>query len=81
MNARRARIGDDPDDPAPIARSTSLLEHVIFTASSYIEVLGFVPAVWLLGSDVARVRVSMPWGQGEFERLHDGFKKLRGTHL
>ena len=23
----------------------------------------------------------MPWGQGEFGRLHDGFKKLRGTHL
>lgn len=28
--------------------STSLLEHVIFTASSYIEVLGFVPAVWMV---------------------------------
>ncbi|CAJ1371535.1 unnamed protein product [Effrenium voratum] len=25
-----------------------LLEHIIFTASSYIEVLGFVPAVWLV---------------------------------
>ena len=27
-----------------------LLEHIIFTASSYIEVLGFVPAVWPLGT-------------------------------
>ncbi|CAE7399558.1 unnamed protein product [Symbiodinium pilosum] len=25
-----------------------LLEHTIFTASSYIEVVGFVPAVWLV---------------------------------
>ena len=27
-----------------------LLEHTIFTASSYIEVVGFVPAVWTLGN-------------------------------
>jgi len=28
--------------------SSSLLEHIIFTTSSYIEVLGFVPAVWMV---------------------------------
>ncbi len=32
-------------------RSSSLVEHIIFTTSSYIEVLGFVPAVWSRGKN------------------------------
>lgn len=42
-------------------RSSSLLEHIIFTTSSYIEVLGFVPAVWSRGRKLGHLVGGSPF--------------------
>lgn len=66
MKSRLASSASLVSSVAP--RATSLMEHVIFTASSYIEVLGFVPAVWRQGSEVCLLR-------GASRMVHQSAKK------